>query len=205
MSTIADIRSLIWDLTRDPQNRIRSSPTVDRAINSAYKRIQQDLYGMLDADSETTINWIANTWLYTLPTDNNFIEVVKREGKTLERTTRKDVYEIDTVSTTSELPAWTPDQYYTTDWSIWLYPVPDTAWSIKIIYSWLFSPLSDANPTLSTQSFCDNAIVYYATSILNKQIMRLDVSQVREQEYMKEITKARLQLLKDNNMTFKYI
>lgn len=57
MSSIADIRNLVsLDILRDPNFRVRPQATVDRAINTAYQRVQQDVYGMLDADYETNIN-----------------------------------------------------------------------------------------------------------------------------------------------------
>lgn len=238
MSSIAVIRSLVSsDILRDTNFRVRPQATVDRAINTAYKRVQQDVFGMIDADSEQSINWVAGIGKYNLATDLNFVEVVRRDGKPLTRTTRKQVaqqptdsneqtttttyeYLVDvdgnylldvnnnfltiegTQTTTAPLvPIGTPTSYYITNWQIGLYPRPETDGYITVTYSGVFPEVSDTQ-VLLTPAFLDPVIAYYTASILLKQVMKLDVAQLRENEYYKNIDLARLNLVKDENLVF---
>jgi hypothetical protein len=60
MASLTNLRQLVADVTRDPNNRIRPLATVDRAINSAYMTIQQELENFIDTTNATqTINIIA--------------------------------------------------------------------------------------------------------------------------------------------------
>ncbi len=53
MASLTNLRQLVADVTRDPNNRIRPTATVDRAINSAYQTIQQELENFIDATNAT--------------------------------------------------------------------------------------------------------------------------------------------------------
>lgn len=240
MSSIADIRNLVsLDILRDPNFRVRPQATVDRAINTAYQRVQQDVYGMLDADYETNINWIAWVWLYPLSTDTNFVQVVKYWSNVLQRTRRETVatktsqesstqtvtsYEyllddtwayllddegnfltvLGSSTTTSPLvPTGQPTHYYITNGQVGLYPRPDTADTITVTYSGLFPDVSDTQ-ALYTPSFLDTTIAFLASSLLFKQTMLLDQATMYENEYTKSMLKARMQLVKDENLTFWY-
>ena len=55
MSSLANLRTyLCADIIRDPNHRIWSSDTVDRAINNALSTLQQDLMGFLPATETPT-------------------------------------------------------------------------------------------------------------------------------------------------------
>ena len=68
MASLTNLRQLVTDVTRDPNNRIFPIAIVDRAINSAYMTIQQELENFIDATNATqTITIIPWTQEYTLP------------------------------------------------------------------------------------------------------------------------------------------
>jgi hypothetical protein len=66
MSTIATLRSIVTDITRDFNYRIRSQATVDRAINTSYTTIQQDLPNLTNSTTTDILSVVAGTQEYTL-------------------------------------------------------------------------------------------------------------------------------------------
>lgn len=195
MTTLLDIRTLTSnDILRDAHNRVWTFSILDRAINQAYKRVQQDMYWMLDGDMVTTINTTANVQNYNLPDEINFIEKVTLTewNKKLDRTTR----------TETGVEVGSPREYFVENKQIWLYPVPTTNGAITIMYSWMFPALSLLTDELLTIPELDRAIASLASSILLKQVMRLDQAQVREQEYMVWISKAKMTTIRDLNLSF---
>ncbi len=196
MTTLADIRTLVSnDILRDAHNRVWTLSILDRAINQAYKRVQQDMYWMLDGDMATTINITTGVQNYDLPVDTNFIERVVYND-----TQNRELTRIDRTETDAEVAL--PRQYFIENKQIWLYPVPSTNGSITIMYSWMFPTLTVITDELLTIQELDRTIASLASSILLKQVMRLDQSQVREQEYLVGIAKAKMTMLRDANLTF---
>lgn len=53
MTTLVSLREQVNDITRDPNNRIRPVAMVDRAINSSYMTVQQELENFIDTTNET--------------------------------------------------------------------------------------------------------------------------------------------------------
>ncbi len=66
----------------------------------------------------------------------------------------------------------------------------------------MFPSLTAITDELLTIQELDRTIASLASSILLKQVMRLDQSQVREQEYLVGIAKAKMTMLRDANLTF---
>src|SRR6056300_198992 len=94
MASLTNLRQLVTDITRDPNNRIRPLATVDRAINSAYMTVQQELENFIDTTNATqTISTIANTQEYTLPSLFLKLQSVTHDGNALFRTEKKKIIE----------------------------------------------------------------------------------------------------------------
>jgi hypothetical protein len=53
MSSLVTLRQIVSDTTRDRNNKIRPIDIVDRAINSAYMTIQQELENFIDTTNAT--------------------------------------------------------------------------------------------------------------------------------------------------------
>lgn len=200
MASLTNLRQLVADVTRDPNNRIRPTATVDRAINSAYMTIQQELENFIDATNATqTINIIPWTQEYTLPSLFLKLQTVTFNNIALFRTERKKIIENGTITSTGS-----PIYYYIKGNEIWLYPIPQEAGTISIEYTALLPTITTSEDSQAPE-LLDQAIAYKAATILFKQVQKLAEAQVREQEYQQEINLARLSLLKDENLTYRKV
>lgn len=198
MASLTNLRQLVADVTRDPNNRIRPLATVDRAINSAYMTIQQELENFIDTTNATqTITIIPWTAEYTLPSLFLKLQTVTFNNIALFRTERKKIIENGTITSTGS-----PIYYYIKGNEIWLYPIPQEAGTISIEYTTLLPTITTSEDSQAPE-LLDQAIAYKAVTILFKQVQKLQEAQVRDQEYQNEINLARLSLLKDENLTYR--
>ncbi len=200
MASLTNLRQLVADVTRDPNNRIRPLATVDRAINSAYTTIQQELENFIDTTNETyTTTTIAWQQEYTLPTNFLKLQTVVYNWIALLRTTKKKIVETDQNTTTGS-----PIYYYIHGGNLWLYPTPNQAQTITLTSTVTLATITDTEDSQAPE-LLDWAIAYKAVAILFKQVQKIQEAQVREQEYQSEINMARLSLLKDENLTYRKV
>lgn len=199
MASLTVLRSTLSnDLLRDPNNRIRSIDTIDRSINVAYQKMQQDLLDMYeDGEQDTTITTSSGVVWYTLPSDFLKIKIVTNNTQPLVRTTRKELqsqwYDLTTL--------WQPQQYYLYQWELRLYPVPDSAYTISVDYTWLLPTITTVQDSLNP-SYLDRALCYLSASECYKIVMRVDQAQVWESEYEKAKNSAMLFMIADENLNF---
>lgn len=200
MASLTNLRQLVADVTRDPNNRIRPLATVDRAINSAYMTIQQELENFIDTTNATqTITIIPWIQEYTLPSLFLKLQTVTFNNIALFRTERKKIIENGTITSTGG-----PIYYYIKGNEIWLYPTPQEAGTASIEYTALLPTITTSEDSQAPE-LLDQAIAYKAVVILFKQVQKIQEAQVREQEYQQEINMARLSLLKDENLTYRKV
>lgn len=199
MVSLTNLRQLVTDVTRDPNNRIRPIAIVDRAINSAYMTIQQELENFIDATNATqTITIIPWTQEYTLPSLFLKLQTVTYNNIALFRTERKKIIENGTIASTGS-----PIYYYIKGNEIWLYPTPQEAGTASIEYTALLPTITTSIDSEAPE-LLDQAIAYKAVVILFKQIGKPE-RELWEQEYQSEINMARLSLLKDENLTYRKV
>ena len=199
MASLTNLRQLVTDVTRDPNNRIRPIAIVDRAINSAYMTIQQELENFIDATNATqTITIIPWTQEYTLPSLFLKLQTVTYNNIALFRTERKKIIENGTIASTGS-----PIYYYIKGNEIWLYPTPQEAGTASIEYTALLPTITTSIDSEAPE-LLDSAIAYKAVVILFKQIGKPE-RELWEQEYQSEINMARLSLLKDENLTYRKV
>lgn len=194
MSTIATLRSIVTDITRDFNYRIRSQATVDRAINTSYTTIQQDLPNLTNSTTTDILSVVAGTQEYTLTATTMNIMNVNLNDIPLTNILIETAQQHPTAT-------WTPTSYYVTNWSIGLFPTPIASWTLDILYNEVYPTVTDL-VDLETPVFLDTAIWYNTASILFTQIGKFDFAQVQMQMYTQAIDKARLQLLKDMNIHY---
>lgn len=196
MTSIISLREQINDVTRDRNNRVRPVATVDRAINSAYTTVQQELENFIDATNEThTTTSIVWQQEYALPSDFAILQTVVYDSTALLRTTKKRIIENDQNTTTGS-----PIYYYIQGSDIWLYPIPNDTKTITMEFTSML-PTITTSVDSDAPSLLDSAIVYKAVSLLFKQVWKPE-RQIREQEYNWEINLARYTLRKDENLSF---
>lgn len=199
MASLTNLRQLVTDITRDPNNRIFPIAIVDRAINSAYMTIQQELENFIDATNATqTITIIPWTQEYTLPSLFLKLQTVTYNNIALFRTERKKIIENGTIASTGS-----PIYYYIKGNEIWLYPTPQEAGTASIEYTALLPTITTSIDSEAPE-LLDQAIAYKAVTILFKQIGKPE-RELWEQEYQSEINMARLSLLKDENLTYRKV
>lgn len=200
MSSLATLRQIVSDTTRDRNNKIRPIDIVDRAINNAYMTVQQELENFIDTTNATqTINIIAWTQEYTLPSLFLKLQTVTFNNIALFRAERKKIIENGTVTSTGS-----PIYYYIKGNEIWLYPIPNISWTLSVEYTALLPTITTSEDSQAPE-LLDQAIAYKAVVILFKQVQKIQEAQVREQEYQQEINLARLSLLKDENLTYRKV
>lgn len=199
MASLTNLRQLVTDVTRDPNNRIFPIAIVDRAINSAYMTIQQELENFIDATNATqTITIIPWTQEYTLPSLFLKLQTVTYNNIALFRTERKKIIENGTITSTGS-----PIYYYIKGNEIWFYPTPQEAGTASIEYTALLPTITTSIDSEAPE-LLDSAIAYKAVVILFKQIGKPE-RELWEQEYQSEINMARLSLLKDENLTYRKV
>lgn len=199
MASLTNLRQLVTDVTRDPNNRIFPIAIVDRAINSAYMTIQQELENFIDATNATqTITIIPWTQEYTLPSLFLKLQTVTYNNIALFRTERKKIIENGTITSTGS-----PIYYYIKGNEIWLYPTPQEAGTLSVEYTTLLPTITTSIDSEAPE-LLDSAIAYKAVVILFKQIGKPE-RELWEQEYQSEINMARLSLLKDENLTYRKV
>lgn len=200
MATLVSLRSAVSDVTRDPNNRIRPTATVDRAINNAYQNVQQDLESYIDDTNSSTTITITGAQEYSLPADFQIIQQARYQNGTainpLTLTTKKNVQD----QYGSPTVTGSPTLYYTTWTSIWLYPVPSTG-SILVNYTATL-PTITTSVDSENHAFLDEALTYKAVSLLFKQVQKFQEAAIRELEYIKCVDSARLSLRKDENRSY---
>lgn len=197
MATLLALREQVADCVRDPNNRIRSTSVVDRAINKAYLLVQQDLEGFIDDTvTSTTISVIANTQEYALPANFLTLQTAQLANVTLYQTTKQQLINANLFGNTG-----TPQSYYIRWANIGLYPSPIASGTLTINYvatlPTITTSIDSENPTM-----LDDAIVYRATAILYRQVQKFQEANLWEVEAIKEIDKARYSLRKDDNLQF---
>ena len=132
MASLSILRTTLSnDILRDPNNRIRPVDTLDRAINSAYDRMQEDLCDMFnDGEESTTILTTPAVKLYDLTTEFLRIKQVYIDSQELTKITKKEIIWLwDTEA------SWKPAYYYLRQWKLGLYNVPDSIYAVTVDYT----------------------------------------------------------------------
>ncbi len=197
MSTLVSLREQVADSVRDPNNRIRSTSVVDRAINKAYLLVQQDLEGFIDDTlTSTTISVVAGTQEYSLPANFLTLQTAQLANVTLYQTTKQQLINADLYANTG-----TPQSYYIRWANIGLYPSPIASGTLTINYvatlPTITTSIDSENPTL-----LDAAIVYRTCAILFRQVQKFQEANLWEIEAIKETDKARYSLRQDDNLQY---
>lgn len=145
------------DLTRDPNHRIRTQTTKERAINRWYISTQMAI-GMQSRTMETSASSSQSAWdnTYTLPSDFLGARLVEWEGNPLILTTNDEIRRIETTSTSG-----TPSHYYITWDTLYIRPTPASAGTLTVYYNHIEATLtSGVDSALPT--YYDHAVILYA-------------------------------------------
>lgn len=170
MSTFAEVRSFI----ADDLDRSDLTTQINRAINRAIEHYEKERFFFNEAIGTftTTASQKAYTTA-TIPSDIleiDYVEVVV-SGNDYKLTERPYTYieEID-VSHQTGIP--TDYAYY--DEQIFLYPIPDDAYTIRISYQKLYSELSADNDTNDFTEEAEDLIECHALAWIYSRILKND-------------------------------
>lgn len=198
MTAIETFRTQISvDVLKDPNNRIWSTASLDRAINIARNKIQADMPNLFaGTDGSTTIAWLASTETYSLPSDFLIAQRVKWNNVPLGRLTKKQVDQIY-----PQQASWVPTNYYVYGTNIGMFPVPGSAGTITLAYTKLLPAITESQDS-QNPTYLDRAISCLAWSICYAQVYKTDLANYWESQYMKEVTQYKLFATGDENLTF---
>lgn len=194
MASLTTLRSNLSTLLRDPNNRVRPLTTIDSAINNAQTHLQAEFQDMID-DATTTITTVAGQQEYNLPADFAKLIIATFEWQELYRTTLQELK-----ASYSTFSNGTSSHYYIRPGVIGLYPIPDRAWALYMLYSPYFPTITTSQDS-TAPSVLDDALLYKAAANCFRQVGRIDMANIYEIEYTKEVNKALVTLVRDLNLS----
>lgn len=201
MTSLANLRSrLSEDYVRDPNHKVWTSETKDRALNKAYYRVQADLwYNLGENENNSTRETVIGSELYELPSTFTKLNLVRYEWDDLIKTERKYVKKMD------ETPqSGTPRRYYLYNDLLGIYPVPDAVGTLDLEYSELEATMTSSQGSVLA-TITDDAVTLYAAYKLFLWARDGNSASLFRQDYENEINRLKTSLLfDDSNMRFKY-
>lgn len=168
MTSLSNLRTqLSQDFTRDPKNHVFPLPSVDRALNKAYERLQTSLqFWLRDSEAEHTATSVAGTMYYALPSDFMRVGLVRFDGYVLYKSTIED---LKAKYSTFSSDTGTPVAYFLYGDNIGLYPIPDRGATIDMQYSKMLPTITTSQDT-TTSSAVDDCLCAYASYLLFRPI-----------------------------------
>ncbi len=169
MTTLANLLTyLASDYLRDPNNRIRPTATLTRAINQAYRKLQADmLFSAWEQELTTTQSLTSGTSQYAKPTLSSTITTIVIENTELLFTTFDAAIEMWTIAQGK------PYAYYIRANQINYVPTPNTSYTATVYYQ---AGLADMETGQSSEypSDYDDAILCYASYIIFNNVQKID-------------------------------
>lgn len=157
MYTLSDIiQDCVNEVKTDPNKRIWGDDMWTYYINQGIRQVERDGgYDWAENDSYYAISTIGGTEEYTLPTDLIKIEDVVLDNSTLTQTSKN--YTLKMQANSSK-----PTAFYLRGNKIGFYSIPDTTYTVKVLYKKRISALSSDNTDLELDDDFVPAIVKYA-------------------------------------------
>lgn len=113
----------------DPNWKIWSNDTLDYYINRWFTKVQEDFqYSIPECQTSTTITTVAGTTEYSKPSDFVKITGLFDDSYELNRITKQDYLRNRPWNSK-------PSNYYLYGSKIWLYPTPDSTYSLDLLYN----------------------------------------------------------------------
>jgi len=160
-SVVSDLRT---DIRIDPNGKLFSDAVLLKFINQAIRKLEVDLSFETNANASnlTSTASVAGTQEYALPTDLTKIEIIQyNDGSAtfdLRSISFNDARSLNPTDTQGK-----PSHYYLRGTSIGLYPIPESAGTIKIYYRGRTTALVDAGANLEMNDEYVPAIVKWAS------------------------------------------
>jgi hypothetical protein len=154
---VAAVRSLI-----DEPDAANWSDDEIRTYLWFGERLVIDKIGCYSGTNAAT-STVSGTQEYAKPTDSFRVSKVTWDGVKLKKIDQADYDALSSISYGGSLATGSPCYYYEFGSNIGLYPVPDSAKTLKFWYIKEPANLTSASTSFSVPSLAQNAIVDYAT------------------------------------------
>lgn len=194
-ASISLLRTKVADYTRDRNFRVRSINQVDRAINSTYSDIQQELEWYIDEQQTAgTIAGIGGQEQYDLPDGFQTLQVVTWDTIPLIRRTKANI-----IKNSRGVINGSPIYYYLRGNKIGLYPVPVESKTIYLEYTERLPTITDLQDAEGSDVFTD-IIALWAAIKLFRQVRKPSEDLQAELQKLKDL--AIYTLRKDDNLRY---
>lgn len=197
-TTLAQLRAdVVEEIKKDPNNRVSSATLIDKNINRALKKVQQDLnFSIPEAIKVDTITTSANE----VALASDFQKVANPNSVKISDSTRIfPVQYTELIGTRNMNDTGQPYQYYIrydgTQYVIGFYPRPTSSQTVTLPYYAVLPELTDAVDSPLPSQY-DIAIVEYATYLT---LRRLPGSEAKAADYL-AFYKDDIQDIAANNM-----
>ena len=194
-ASISTLRTRVADRTRDRNYRVRPQIQVDRAINSTYSDIQQELEGYIDEQqTSATIAGVQGQEQYDLPDGFQTMQVVTRDSIPLIRREKANL-----VKNSRGTINGSPIYYYIRGNKLGIYPIPSTPKTIYMEYTERLPTITADQDAMGSSVFTD--IIALGTAIKLFMSVRKPVQDMKE-ELQTLKNQAIYTLRKDDNLRF---
>ncbi len=198
MSDLIDLRVRTRNtyIKIDPNSKVWDVTTLDFFINEWYKKIQKDMwFDIPECQASTTITTASWVTEYSKPTDFQKLTWIYQDWYWLTRTTKQDF--LINRATQSK-----PSSYYIYGSKIWLYPTPDSTYTIDLLYNKYLPKLTNTQWTLLPDDY-DEAIALYASYLAMMSVEKQAKATMCLAQYNSEINWLLWQYLNDDdNISF---
>lgn len=163
-TTLSDLKSALrTELRIDPNDKIWPEATKEKYLNAAYRRIQRDgQYNWRENQVEYDATLTAGTEKYNLATIFGTDDFVRLDFIQLKDSlTNLRCSDLATVRTRGTTGQGMPNEYFIYGNYIGLYPVPDSAYTLLVLYRKRLPTMTSAVDMALPDDFAD-AIVKYA-------------------------------------------
>lgn len=160
MATTLDtlISQCVDEVMTDKNKKIWTEARWIKFINQAIRKLQVDArYRWPENEASYSVTTTSGTAEYALPTYFVMSELARLDGTPLNKTTKVSLDSRVATQTTSK-----PSSYYIRGSVIGLDPIPNSAYTLAILYRKRMLPLSDGNDEIEFPDEFADAIVKYA-------------------------------------------
>jgi len=175
MTTLANLVSdLVDELKYDPQKAVNSNALLQRNLNRALRRIQEDsVYGLPENQEVVVVNTSAGTQEYTLPAD--FIKVGEPDSVKIDNSTPLQAEQYNILLQRFDMTnQGKPCYYYIRkegdDYKLGFYPTPAASYAVTFPYLRYLPEMTDSVGSPLPVDY-DEAMVLYAVYITNRRII----------------------------------
>jgi hypothetical protein len=197
MTTLANLVSQVRDEIKiDPKGSINSTVLIERNLNRALRKIQEDTnYDLPDNAAYASLNLVAGTLEYDLPTD--FMKMAEPQSVKLDSSTPIYPSDYNTLLASYDLSqgGGAPTKYYVRKesgaWKMGFYPLPGNSGVITAPYLKKLQEM-DADNDSPLPSEYDELLVLYASYLTLRRIPGYEQQSEVDYRAYKELSKSLL-------------